>query len=163
MKVHDLKPDEGSRKRAKRKGRGIAGKGGKTAGRGTKGQHSRGRGKVRVGFEGGQLPLQIRVPKLRGFDNPFRVEYQAINLDTIAESGLTEVTPEALYAKSLIGKDVLVKVLGRGELSGAVTVKAHAFSKSAEEAITAAGGTVEKLPLPFSVRPPSSGNQHMNR
>ncbi len=163
MKVHDLKPDEGSRKRAKRKGRGIAGKGGKTAGRGTKGQHSRGRGKVRVGFEGGQLPLQIRVPKLRGFDNPFRVEYQAINLDTIAESGLTEVTPEALYAKSLIGKDVLVKVLGRGELSGAVTVKAHAFSKSAEEAITAAGGSIEKIPLPFSVRPPSSGNQHMNR
>lgn len=163
MKVHDLKPNEGSRKRAKRKGRGIAGKGGKTAGRGTKGQLSRGRGKVRVGFEGGQLPLQVRVPKLRGFDNPFRVEYQAINLDTIAESGLTEVTPEALYEMSLIGKNALVKVLGRGALSGAVTVKAHAFSKSAEEAITAAGGSVEKLPLPFAVRPPSSGNQHMNR
>lgn len=163
MKVHDLKPDEGSRKRSKRKGRGIAGKGGKTAGRGTKGQHSRGRGKVRVGFEGGQLPLQQRLPKLRGFNNPFRVEYQAVNLDTIAESGLSDVSPETLYEKNLIGKNALVKVLGRGALTGAVTVKAHAFSKSAEEAITAAGGSVEKLPLPFAVRPPSSGNQHMNR
>ncbi len=161
MKVHDLQPDEGSRKRAKRVGRGIGGKGGKTAGRGSKGQ--RARNTVRVGFEGGQLPLQQRVPKLRGFDNPFRVEYQAINLDTIAESGLSEVAPEALFAKGLIGKDALVKVLGRGELSVAVTVKAHAFSKSAEAAITAAGGSIEKLPLPFAVRPPSSGNQHMNR
>ncbi len=163
MKLHDLKPAEGSRKAGKRKGRGIAGTGGKTAGRGTKGQKSRGRGKVRVGFEGGQLPMQQRLPKLRGFQNPFRVEYQAINLDTISESGLTEVTPEALLEKSLVGKGALVKVLGRGELTGAVTVKAHAFSKSAEAAITAAGGTVEKLDLPFSVRPPSSGNQHMNR
>lgn len=163
MKIHDLKPNEGSRKRGKRVGRGIGGKGGKTAGRGTKGQLSRGSGKVRIGFEGGQLPLQQRLPKLRGFDNPFRVEYQAVNLDTITDSGLTEVTPDALYAKGLIGKDALVKVLGRGELSTAVTVKAHAFSKSAEAAITAAGGSVEKLPLPFSVRPAASGNQHMNR
>ena len=163
MKVHDLKPAEGSRHRSKRKGRGIAGKGGKTAGRGTKGQKSRGRGKVRVGFEGGQLPLQIRVPKLRGFNNPFRVEYQAVNLDTITESGMTEISPETLYAKNLIGKNALVKVLGRGELSSAVTVKAHAFSKSAEEAITAAGGSVEKIPLPFAVRPPAQGNQHANR
>jgi len=161
MKLHDLQPAPGSKKRGKRKARGIAGKGGKTAGRGTKGQKAR--NNIRVGFEGGQLPLQIRLPKLRGFDNPFRVEYQAINLDTITESGLKEVTPEALLEKNLIGKGNLVKVLGRGEISGAVTVKAHAFSKSAEAAITAAGGTVEKLPLPFSVRPPSSGNQHMNR
>lgn len=161
MKVHDLQPDEGSRKRGKRVGRGIGGKGGKTAGRGSKGQ--RARNTVRVGFEGGQLPLQQRLPKLRGFDNPFRVEYQAVNLDTITESGLSEVTPEALFDKGLIGKGALVKVLGRGELSGAVTVKAHAFSASAEAAITNAGGSIEKLPLPFSVRPPSSGNQHMNR
>lgn len=161
MKIHDLQPDEGSRKRGKRVGRGIGGKGGKTAGRGSKGQ--RARNTVRVGFEGGQLPLQQRLPKLRGFDNPFRVEYQAVNLDTITESGLREVTPEALFDKGLIGKGALVKVLGRGELSSAVTVKAHAFSASAEAAITAAGGSVEKLPLPFSVRPPSSGNQHMNR
>ena len=161
MKVHDLKPAEGSRTRRKRKGRGIGGKGGKTAGRGTKGQ--RARGTVPVGFEGGQLPLQQRMPKLRGFTNPFRVEYQAINLDTIAESGLSEVSPETLLDRGLVGKGALVKVLGRGELSGAVTVKAHAFSKSAEAAITAAGGTVEKLPLPFKVRPAAQGNAHTNR
>lgn len=161
MKIHDLKPAEGSRTRRKRKGRGIGGKGGKTAGRGTKGQ--RARNTVRVGFEGGQLPLQQRMPKLRGFNNPFRVDYQAINLDTITESGLTEVNPETLLEKNLVGKGALVKVLGRGELSGAVTVKAHAFSKSAEEAITAAGGSVEKLPLPFSVRPAAQGNALTNR
>ncbi|MEM9563731.1 MAG: 50S ribosomal protein L15 [Actinomycetota bacterium] len=161
MKVHDLKPAEGSRTRRKRKGRGIGGKGGKTAGRGHKGQ--RARGTVPIGFEGGQLPLQQRLPKLRGFTNPFRVEYQAINLDTIAESGLTEVTPESLLEKGLVGKGALVKVLGRGELSSAVTVKAHAFSKSAEAAITGAGGTVEKLDLPFKVRPAAKGNAHTNR
>ena len=103
------------------------------------------------------------MPKLRGFNNPFRVEYQAINLDTISESGLTEVNPETLLEKNLVSKGSLVKVLGRGELSGAVTVKAHAFSKSAEEAITAAGGSVEKLPLPFSVRPAAQGNALTNR
>lgn len=165
MKIHDLKPAEGSRKDGKRKGRGIGGKGGKTAGRGTKGQ--RARNTVRVGFEGGQSPLQKRLPKLRGFQNPFRVEYQAINLDVISDfveaTGSSDVTPDALFDKSLIGKGNLVKVLGRGELTTAVNVKAHAFSASAEAAITAAGGTVEKLDLPFSVRPPSSGNQHMNR
>ena len=161
MKVHDLKPAEGSRTRRKRKGRGIGGKGGKTAGRGTKGQ--RARNTVRLGFEGGQLPLQQRMPKLRGFNNPFRVEYQAINLDTIAESGLSDVSPETLLEKGLVGKGALVKVLGRGELSGAVTVKAHAFSKSAEAAITSAGGTVEKLPLPFKVRPAAQGNALTNR
>ncbi len=161
MKIHDLKPAEGSRTRRKRKGRGIGGKGGKTAGRGTKGQAAR--GTIRVGFEGGQLPLQQRMPKLRGFNNPFRVDYQAINLDTITESGLTEITPELLLEKGLVGKGALVKILGRGELNGAVTVKAHAFSKSAEAAITAAGGTVEKLPLPFKVRPAAQGNALTNR
>ena len=110
IKVHDLKPADGSRKNAKRKGRGIGGKGGKTAGRGTKGQHSRGRGKVRVGFEGGQMPLHKRVPKLRGFTNPFRVEYQPINLDSIAEAGLSEVSPESLYEAGLVGKNALVKI-----------------------------------------------------
>ena len=165
IKIHDLKPAEGSTKPKQRKGRGIGGKGGKTAGRGTKGQHSRGRGKVRVGFEGGQMPLHKRVPKLRGFTNPFRVEYQGINLDTIAETGLTDVSPETLREQGLIGKNALVKILGRGSLSGAVTVKAHAFSKSAEEAITAAGGSIEVLPKPWgdSPRPPAKGNQHTNR
>ncbi len=161
MKVHDLQPAPGSRKRAKRVARGIGGKGGKTAGRGHKGQ--RARNTVRVGFEGGQMPLHKRIPKLKGFKNPFRVEYQAVNLDTIEESGLDEVTPEALHARGLVGKKSLVKVLGRGEVSRAVTVKVHAFSASAEAAITAAGGSVEKLPLPFAVRPPASGNALMNR
>ena len=161
MKVHDLKPAEGARKAAKRVGRGIGGKGGKTAGRGSKGQKAR--GSIHPRFEGGQLPLHMRLPKLPGFTNPFRVEYQAINLDTIAETGLDEVSPEALFERSLISKGALVKVLGRGELGRAVTVRAHAFSRSAEEAITAAGGTAEKLPLPFSVRPPAAGNQHTNR
>jgi large subunit ribosomal protein L15 len=161
MKVHDLKPAEGSRKGRKRVGRGIGGKGGKTAGRGTKGQKAR--SKVRLGFEGGQLPLAQRVPKLRGFNNPFRVEYQAINLVVIEESGLTEVTPEALYAKGLISKGALVKILGRGELTRSVTVSAHAASASAEAAISAAGGSFEKLPLPFAVRPAFHGSAHTNR
>ncbi len=165
IKVHDLKPAEGSTKAKQRKGRGIGGKGGKTAGRGTKGQHSRGRGKVRAGFEGGQMPLQKRIPKLRGFTNPFRVEYQPINLDTIVESGLTDVSPETLYELGLVGKNSLVKVLGRGDAPKGLNVKAHAFSKSAEEAITGAGGTIEVLPKPWgdSPRPPAKGNQHTNR
>jgi large subunit ribosomal protein L15 len=161
MKVHDLKPAEGSRKARKRVGRGIGGKGGKTAGRGTKGQKAR--SKVPIGFEGGQLPLAQRVPKLRGFNNPFRVEYQAINLDVIDASGLDEVTPESLYAKGLVSKGALVKVLGRGELNRAVTVKVHAASASAEAAVSAAGGSVEKLPLPFAVRPAFHGSAHTNR
>lgn len=162
MKIHDLKPAAGSNKRAKRVARGIAGAGGKTAGRGTKGQKAR--NKVKVGFEGGQMPLARRVPKLRGFNNPFRVEYQPINLDTIAESGLREVTPETLFAQGLVSKGALVKVLGRGEITTAVTVKAHGFSKSAEAAIVAAGGTVEVLPAPWGDRrPPAKGNALTNR
>ena len=156
MKVHDLTPPTGSRKRAKRVARGIGGRGGKTAGRGMKGQKAR--SKVRVGFEGGQMPYHQRIPKLKGFKNPFRVEYQAVNLDAIEESGLEEVTPESLYALGMVGKKSLVKVLGRGAISRAVTVRVHAASSAAEAAIIAAGGTVEKLPLPFAVRPPARGN-----
>ena len=161
MKVHDLKPAEGATKRRKRVGRGIGGKGGKTAGRGTKGQKAR--SSIPVRFEGGQLPLSQRVPKLRGFNNPFRVEYQAINLDTIEECGLDVVTPEALYAKGLISKGALVKILGRGELNRKVTVHAHGFSKAAEEAITAKGGSIEILDKPFAVRPAFHGSAHTNR
>ena len=161
MKVHDLQPAPGSKKRAKRVARGIGGRGGKTAGRGMKGQ--RARNTVRVGFEGGQMPLHQRIPKLKGFKNPFRVEYQAVNLDAIEASGLNEISPETLHAHGLVGKKSLVKVLGRGEVTRAVTVQAHAFSASAEAAITAARGSVEKLPLPFAVRPPASGNALMNR
>ena len=164
MRVDELAPAPGSTHRKKRVARGIGGKGGKTAGRGTKGQHSRGRGKVARGFEGGQMPLKQRVPKLKGFNNPFRVEYQAINLDTIAESGLDVVDPVSLLSKGLVGKGSLVKVLGRGSIDRAVTVRAHAFSKSAEAAITAAGGSIEVLPLPWGDRrPPAKGNQFTNR
>ncbi|HEX8805093.1 MAG TPA: 50S ribosomal protein L15 [Acidimicrobiales bacterium] len=162
MKIHDLKPAPGSTRARKRVGRGIAGKGGKTAGRGTKGQKAR--STVPLGFEGGQMPLHMRVPKLKGFNNPFRVEYQAINLDTIEAAELDEVTPESLHAKGLTHKGALVKVLGRGQLTRAVTVRAHAFSKSAERAITDAGGTVEVVPKPWGDRrPPAKGNQFANR
>ena len=162
MKIHDLQPPAGSNRRRKRVARGIGGKGGKTAGRGHKGQKAR--SKVRVGFEGGQNPLHNRLPKLRGFNNPFRVEYQGINLDTIADTGLTEVSPEALHAKGIVRRGALVKILGRGELAGAVNVSAHAFSASAEAAITAAGGTVTVLPKPWGDgRPPAKGNALTNR
>src|SRR4051794_11959698 len=137
MKIHDLQPPEGSNRRRKRVGRGIGGKGGKTAGRGTKGQAAR--GTIPAGFEGGQMPLHMRLPKLKGFNNPFRIEYQAINLDVLEDSGLDEVTPENLHERGLTHKGALVKVLARGELTRAVNVKAHRFSKSAEEAILAAG------------------------
>jgi large subunit ribosomal protein L15 len=162
VKVHDLKPAEGANSRRKRVARGIGGRGGKTAGRGTKGQ--RARNTVRGGFEGGQMPLQRRVPKLKGFNNPFRVEYVVINLDALESFEGSEITPETLRAKGAVPKRGMVKVLGRGELTRAVTVRAHAFSASAEAAITAAGGTVEVLPPPFgNGRPPAKGNALTNR
>ena len=162
MKVHDLQPAPGSNKARRRVGRGIAGKGGKTAGRGTKGQAAR--GQIPAAFEGGQMPLHMRIPKLKGFNNPFRVEYQAVNLDTLEASGLDQVSPESLHAKGLVSKGSFVKVLGRGQVTRALTVQAHAFSKSAEESITAAGGTVERLALPWGEgRPPAKGNQFTNR
>ncbi|MBV8386359.1 MAG: 50S ribosomal protein L15 [Acidimicrobiia bacterium] len=162
MKLHDLKPPAGSTRPKRRVGRGIAGKGGKTAGRGTKGQGAR--GSVPVGFEGGQMPLARRVPKLKGFKNPFRVEYAVVNLDTLESFEGDDVNPDTLRAKGLVHKHGLVKVLGRGELTRKVTVKAHAFSKSAERAITSAGGTVEVLPPPFGHgRPAAKGNALTNR
>jgi large subunit ribosomal protein L15 len=162
MKLHDLKPPAGSNTRRKRVGRGTGGKGGKTAGRGTKGQGAR--DTIPMQFEGGQMPLHMRVPKLKGFNNPFRVEYQAINLDVLESSGLESVDPGALHEHGLAHKGALVKVLGRGQLTRKVIVRAHAFSKSAESAIVAAGGTVEVLPPPFGGgRPPAKGNAHTNR
>ena len=162
MKVHDLKPAPGSTRERRRVGRGIGGKGGKTAGRGTKGQGAR--GSVKPGFEGGQMPLSRRVPKLKGFRNPFRVEYAVVNLDTLQEFDGDVVSPDTLRAKGLVHKHGLVKVLGRGELTRALRVSAHGFSKSAEDAITAAGGSVEVLPLPFGHgRPPAKGNALTNR
>ena len=161
MKAHDLKAAPGSTKAKRRVGRGIAGKGGKTAGRGTKGQKAR--GSVKPGFEGGQLPLVQRIPKLRGFNNPFRVEYVVVNVGDLGDLGVTDVTPAALRQRGRIPKKGLVKVLGNGELSTALTVSAHAFSKSAEHAITAAGGSVTVLPKPWAVRPPAQGNHLANR
>jgi large subunit ribosomal protein L15 len=162
MKIHDLTPPPGSNRRKKRVARGIGGKGGKTAGRGTKGQKAR--GTIPAGFEGGQMPLHIRIPKLKGFTNPFRVEYQAINLDALDATGDDEITPESLRARGLAHKGALVKVLGRGEITRAVNVSAHAFSASAEAAITAAGGSVTIVPAPWGDRrPPAKGNHLTNR
>jgi large subunit ribosomal protein L15 len=163
MKVHDLKPAAGSKKPRQRVGRGIAGKGGKTAGRGMKGQGAR--GSVKPGFEGGQTPLARRTPKLKGFNNPFRVEYHVVNLDTLEafDAGST-VGPEELRARGLVAKRGLVKVLGRGEVTKAVSVRAHAFSKRARQAIEAAGGSVEVVPPPWGDRrPPAKGNALTNR
>ncbi|PLS76044.1 MAG: 50S ribosomal protein L15 [Actinobacteria bacterium] len=162
MRIHELQPPAGSRRGRRRVGRGTAGKGGKTAGRGTKGQNAR--GQVKPGFEGGQLPLTQRVPKLKGFKNPFRVEYAVVNLDALQALEADEVTPDTLRAKGLVHKHGLVKVLGRGELTRSVRVKAHRFSRSAEQAITDAGGSVELIPPPFGHgRPPAKGNALTNR
>jgi large subunit ribosomal protein L15 len=162
VKIHDLQPAPGSNRRRKRVARGIGGKGGKTAGKGTKGQKAR--GSIPARFEGGQLPLVQRVPKKRGFTNPFRIEYAAVNLDVLQEAEGTDIDPGTLRSQGLVHKHGLVKVLGRGELTRKVNVSAHAFSKSAEAAITAAGGTVSRLPLPWGDRrPPAKGNQHTTR
>ena len=163
MKVHDLKPAPGSRQPKKRVGRGIGGKGGKTAGRGSKGQGAR--GTVPAGFEGGQTPLHRRTPKAKGFNNPFRIEYHVVNLTTLEGfDANAEVTPETLREHGLVAKRGLVKVLARGELSKPLTVRAHGFSDAAKRAIEAAGGTTEKLPLPWKTgRPPARGNAHTNR
>ncbi|MEN8235368.1 MAG: 50S ribosomal protein L15 [Actinomycetota bacterium] len=144
MKLHHLRPAEGSNKRKIRVGRGEGGRRGKTAGRGTKGLKAR--SKVRRGFEGGQMPLQRRMPKLRGFRNPNRVEYTVINVERLNEfdAGST-VTVDDLRAKGLVKHRGKVKVLGEGDIEHALTVKAHAFSLGAVEKIKAAGGSVEVI------------------
>jgi large subunit ribosomal protein L15 len=162
VKLHEISSPKGSKKNRHRVGRGIGGKGGKTAGRGMKGQ--RARGTVPAGFEGGQLPLMQRIPKLRGFKNPFRVEYTAINLDAIDALGVDELNLDVLVASGLLRKGDMAKILGRGEVSRALRVSAHAFSASAEAAITAAGGSVERVQPPFGHgRPPARGNALTNR
>ena len=145
LRIHHLRPAPGSRTERTRVGRGEASKG-KTAGRGTKGTKARGR--VHLGFEGGQMPLQRRVPKLRGFSNSrFKTTYQVINTGRLTElypqGG--DVTPENLVAKGAVRPGQLVKVLGQGDAGAALRVTAHAFSASAREKITAAGGTVTEL------------------
>ncbi|WP_082473887.1 50S ribosomal protein L15 [Curtobacterium sp. Leaf261] len=143
LKVHHLRPAAGSKKDRMRVGRGEGSKG-KTAGRGTKGQKAR--YQVKVGFEGGQMPLHMRTPKLRGFKNPFRVEYQVVNLEKLAELYPTggEVTSSDLVAKGAVRKNEKVKVLGQGDISVKLTVAVDKVSASAEEKIVAAGGTVTK-------------------
>jgi large subunit ribosomal protein L15 len=143
MKLHHLKPAEGAKKDRKRVGRGRAGAGGKTAGRGTKGTGAR--KNVPAWFEGGQMPLQRRVPKLKGFTNPNRVEYAPINVELLAKHFDGEVTPEALYAHGLAHKGRPVKVLARGEIDKALVVKAHACSAAAKAKIEAAGGRVDLI------------------
>lgn len=150
MKLHDLKPTPGSRKKRTRVGRGIAAGKGKTAGRGTKGQGARSGGGKGPYFEGGQLPLVRRLPFKRGFNNIFRTEYQEANLDVIDanfEDG-DEVTPQTLAEFGIV-RDAYkpVVILGRGELTKKITVKAHRFTKSAQEKIEKAGGSIEKIEL----------------
>lgn len=162
MELHELAPAAGSTHARRRVGRGTGGKGGKTAGRGTKGQHAR--NTVRPGFEGGQLPLTQRIPKLRGFANPFRVEYNVINLDTLNDLAEADVDVEFLKAKGVVPHKGLVKVLGRGELTHAMNVSAHAFSNSARDAIVAAGGSITVVAPPYGDRrPPVKGNALANR
>lgn len=146
MKLHELQPAEGSRHTRKRVGRGTGSGLGKTSGRGHKGQNARSGGGVRPGFEGGQNPIYRRLPK-RGFTSPNRVEYAVVNLDTFNrfEDG-TVVTPELLIETGVV-KDLKagVKVLANGELTKKLTIKAHKFSQSAQEKITAAGGATEVI------------------
>ena len=144
MKPHDLKPAKGARTERTRIGRGEGSGKDKTGGRGTKG--TRARGNVHLFFEGGQMPLIRRVPKLKGFKPPNRVEYGAVNVGELEELGSTEVGPDELRAAGLVKKrDKLVKVLGGGDVSKKLTVRAHAFSGSARSKIEAAGGTVEVI------------------
>ena len=144
LKLHHLRPAPGARTAKTRVGRGEASKG-KTAGRGTKG--TKARYQVPASFEGGQMPIHMRLPKLRGFRNPFKVEYQVVNLDRIndlfPEGG--DVTVADLVAKGAVRNDRPVKVLGQGDISVAVQVTAHRFSASARDKIAAAGGTANEL------------------
>lgn len=144
LKMHHLRPAPGAKKAKTRKGRGEASKG-KTSGRGGKGTHAR--NTVRAGFEGGQMPLHMRLPKLRGFKNPERVEYQAVNVATLnalfpkgGSIGVSEIV-----AAGAARKGMPIKILGNGDISVALTITAHAFSLSAQEKITAAGGKINAL------------------
>ena len=145
LKVHHLRPAPGAKTAKIRVGRGEAGRRGKTAGRGTKG--TKARYQVPAAFEGGQMPLHMRLPKLRGFKNPFRTSYQIVNLDKLAtlypDGG--QVSVEDLVARGAVRKNSLVKVLGTGEVAVALEVSAHAFSGAAKEKIAAAGGSTAEL------------------
>jgi large subunit ribosomal protein L15 len=158
--LSDLVPNEGSNKKRKRVGRGTGSGHGKTSGRGTKGQKSRSGPGVRLGFEGGQLPIQKRMPYKRGFTNIYKTQWEIVNLSTLEEFGFSdEVTPETLYERGVIrGLEFPVKILGNGELTGKLSISAHAVSASAKEQIEAAGGSVtliERTDRWMSARPRS--------
>ncbi len=159
MKLHDLRPAEGSTKKRKRVGRGTGSGKGKTSTRGTKGQNSRTGGGVRPTFEGGQLPLVKRLPKLRGFTNRFKVHYIPVNLDILNQlfDSNMDVTPEALSAVGLLGnaKNPVV-VLARGEVAKPLHLKVHRISAIARQKIEAAGGSVDILPVIVNKHMPRS-------
>jgi large subunit ribosomal protein L15 len=147
MSLSNLRPPKGAKHSKTRVGRGHGSGQGKTAGRGHKGAQSRSGWKSKRGFEGGQMPIHRRVPK-RGFSNPFRVDYVVVNLDTLAEvfDGGSDVTPELLRERGLVReKRALIKVLGRGDVTKKLTVRAHKFSESAAQKIAAAGGVAEVI------------------
>lgn len=145
--LSDLVPNEGANRKRKRVGRGTGSGHGKTSGRGTKGQKSRSGPGVRAGFEGGQLPLQKRMPYKRGFTNIYKTQWEVVNLGQLEEFGFSgDVTPQALYERGVIrGLEFPVKILGDGELTKALSISAHAVSVSAKDRIEAAGGTVTLL------------------
>jgi len=144
MKLHHLRPPDGSKKRKIRVGRGESGRRGKTAGRGTKGLKAR--SKVRPGFEGGQTPLLRQIPKLKGFRNPNREEFTVVNVERLAVFSTGEtVTPDELREAGIAKKRGKIKVLGQGDIDVTLTVKAHAFSIGAAEKIKAAGGSIELI------------------
>jgi large subunit ribosomal protein L15 len=146
MNLSDLKPPKGAKHSKKRVGRGQGSGQGVQAGRGHKGAKSRSGFKHKRGFEGGQMPLHRRVPK-RGFHNPFRQEFEVVNLDALEErfDAGAEITPDALRERGLVARSGRIKVLARGDISKALTVRAHKFSGKAAEKIAAAGGTAEVL------------------
>ena len=147
MKLHEMSIIPGSKKKRNRVGRGIGSGNGKTAGRGMKGQNSRSGGGVRPGFEGGQMPLQRRLPK-RGFKNyPFKAEYEVINLARLvaAFEGKNDISLEDIYDRGLCTRNASVKILGEGDVAAAIKVEAHKFSQSAADKIRAAGGEVKEL------------------
>jgi large subunit ribosomal protein L15 len=156
FQLHDLKPDPGSRRARRRYGRGPGGKGNKTAGRGTKGLKAR--NTLRPGFEGGQTPMSMRIPKLKGFRNPNKVAYAILNLPTLNQFAAGSVVdPDELRKRGLVKHEGPVKVLGMGEIDRAMTVKADAFSESARRKIEAAGGTAEVLSPPAGGRAGEAG------
>jgi large subunit ribosomal protein L15 len=158
MKLHDLRPAEGSTKKRKRVGRGTGSGKGKTSSRGIKGQNARSGGGVRLTFEGGQLPLVKRLPKMRGFNNRFKVHYTPVNLDALDRlfDADAAISPESLEAAGLARADDPVVVLARGEISKPLSLQVHRISASAREKVEAAGGSVEILPYEVDKRLPRS-------